>query len=118
MSSMFQNYGMTNPNQYNNSQYFPQSQGNVYTVNNSMEVANIPVIANISAILCPNESLLYLKSMQNGAPALMAYKLTPYEIPNQGKQENNTELKNEIAQLKQQIAQIQKSLGGKINELI
>lgn len=30
-------------NSYQGTQMFPQPQGNVYTLNNSMEIANIPV---------------------------------------------------------------------------
>ena len=50
---------------YQGTQFFPQPQGNVYIINNSMEIANIPVGGGISVAICPNESLMYIKSMQD-----------------------------------------------------
>ena len=58
---------------------FPQPSGNIYFVNNSLEVANIPVGVGTSAVLCLSENLIYLKSMQNGMPMLLGYKITPME---------------------------------------
>lgn len=74
---------------YNFSQYqpqisqpiFPQPSGNIYFVNNSLEVANIPIGAGMSAVLCLPENLFYIKSMQNGMPSLLGYKLSPLESP-------------------------------------
>lgn len=57
---------MANYNPYS-TQFFPQSQGNVYIINNSMEIANIPISGGLSVALCPNEALMYIKSIQNGA---------------------------------------------------
>lgn len=34
---------------YQGTQFFPQPQGNVYIINNSMEIANIPVGGGICA---------------------------------------------------------------------
>lgn len=65
--------------QYQPQQLFPQPQGNVYTINNSLEVANVPMSGGLSVALCLSEGLLYLKSMQNGNPMFMAYKITPYD---------------------------------------
>lgn len=39
---------------YQATQYFPQPQGNVYMINNSLEVANIPMGAGLSVALCPS----------------------------------------------------------------
>lgn len=36
---------------YQQAQYFPQPQGNAYIVDNSLEVANIPMGTGISVIL-------------------------------------------------------------------
>ena len=73
--------------QFNYSQYqspvsqpiFPQPSGNVYFVNNNLEVANIPIGAGMSAVLCLPENLLYIKTMQNNMPMLLGYKLSPLE---------------------------------------
>ena len=67
------NFSMPQPQQL-----FPQPQGNVYTINNTLEVANIPAGAGLSVALCLNEGLVYIKSMQNGQPMFWAYKLIPY----------------------------------------
>ena len=48
-------------NSYQGTQMFPQPQGNVYTLNNSMEIANIPVSGGISVGICPSENLMYMK---------------------------------------------------------
>lgn len=60
---------------------FPQPSGNIYFINNSLEVANIPVGVGTSAVLCLPENLIYLKSMQNGMPMLLGYKISPLETP-------------------------------------
>ena len=58
---------------------FPQPQGNVYTINSTLEVANVPVGAGISVALCLQEGYMYIKTMQNGNPLFWAYKITPYD---------------------------------------
>lgn len=83
---------------------FPQPQGNVYTINNTLEVANVPAGAGLSVALCLNEGLMYVKSLQNGAPMFWAYKLVPYV----------EEEKKEKPQYEDRIA----SLEAKVNELI
>ena len=60
-------------------QLFPQPQGSVYLINNSLEVANIPIGAGMSFAYCANEGLLYIKTLQNGNPIFLTYRLTPYE---------------------------------------
>lgn len=56
-------------------QFFPQPQGNVYMVNSSNEVSNVPIGNGLSAIICLSENMLYLKTIQNGGPVVLAYKL-------------------------------------------
>ena len=58
---------------------FMQPQGNLYVIENSLELANVPMGAGVSVAICPNESLIYLKMYQNGAPQIAAYSLVPYE---------------------------------------
>ena len=58
---------------------FMQPQGNLYIIENSLELANVPMGAGISVAICPSESLVYLKMYQNGAPQIAAYSLVPYE---------------------------------------
>lgn len=82
---------------------FPQPQGNVYNINSTLEVANVPVGAGISVALCLNEGFMYIKTMQNGNPLFWAYKITPYDNSKPVQQEE--ELKPEenplVAQLEQ-----------------
>ncbi len=124
--------------QYQPQQLFPQPQGNVYTINNSLEVANVPMSSGLSMALCLSEGLLYLKSIQNGNPMFMAYKITPYDNnsnSNQNIKSNSTssnqqdvlnalvtefqKQREKINNLENEISELKKSSsGGKINELI
>ena len=61
------------------SQFMLQPQGNIYTVGSSSEIANVPVGAGLSAAICLREGTIYLKTIQNGAPVLLGYKLAPLE---------------------------------------
>ena len=102
---------------YQATQYFPQPQGNVYLVNNSLEVANVPMGAGLSMVLCPSEGLMYLKTLQGGAPSIIVYSIAPYEQ----KQEevSQPDYGAQIAELKSQIEALSKKLkGGNLNELI
>lgn len=107
-------YGV--PNFYNSQQpMFPQPNGNIYVISNSLEVANVPAGAGITAALCQSESLLYLKTVQNGVPTFLAYKLTPYtESPRMQPQENDIEIR--LAALEKQISTLLIALGGKRND--
>lgn len=69
----------TNFQPYQMTQYFPQPQGSIYMIGNSSEVANVPVGAGLSAAICLREGLIYLKTIQNGSPMLLSYKLSPLE---------------------------------------
>lgn len=94
---------------------FPQPQGNVYVIQNSLEVANIPAGAGITAALCLQENLLYMKSMQNGMPVFLAYKLTPYTDSPKQTIDNNTSspLEERLSNLEKQLSAIMNTLGGK-----
>lgn len=56
---------------------FPQPQGNVYNINSTLEVANVPVGAGVSVALCLPENVMYIKTMQNGNPLFYPYKILP-----------------------------------------
>ena len=107
-------YGV--PNFYGSQQpMFPQPNGNIYVISNSLEVANVPAGAGITAALCQSEGLLYLKTVQNGVPTFLAYKLTPYtESPKMTVQENDLEVR--LATLEKQISTLLIALGGKRND--
>lgn len=57
---------------------FPQPQGNVYNINSTLEVANVPVGAGMSIALCLPENVMYIKTMQNGNPLFYPYKIVPF----------------------------------------
>ena len=95
---------------------FPQPQGNVYVIQNSLEVANIPAGVGITAALCPNEKLLYMKSMQNGMPVFLAYKLSPYtESPKTTVESTEPTLEQRMTNLEKQLSAIITTLGGNNN---
>lgn len=86
---------LNNYSQYQNTisqPIFPQPSGNVYFVNNNLEVANIPIGAGMSAVLCLPENLLYIKTMQNNMPMLLGYKLSPLEPSAQSPDSTSTDL--------------------------
>lgn len=60
-------------------QYFLQPQGTIYMISTSNEINNVPVGQGVSAAICLNENLFYLKSLQNGVPVIIGYKLSPIE---------------------------------------
>ena len=77
------NYVPFNQNQnyqpYQATQYFPQPQGSIYMIANSSDVANVPVGAGLSAAICLREGIMYLKTIQNGSPMLLGYRLSSLE---------------------------------------
>lgn len=68
---------------------FPQPNGNVYNISNSLEVANVPTGAGVSVALCMPENLMYIKTMQNGSPLFWTYRLSPYTEENKKEQNEN-----------------------------
>ena len=77
------NYIPFNQNQsyqpYQATQYFPQPQGSIYMIANANDVANVPVGAGLSAAICLRDGIMYLKTIQNGSPMLLGYRLAPLD---------------------------------------
>ena len=48
-------------------------------IGNTSDIANVPVGAGLSAAICLREGVMYLKTIQNGSPMLLAYRLIPME---------------------------------------
>jgi len=112
-----------NFSQFQTQQMFPQPSGNVYNINNSLEVANVPTGAGVSVALCLPENLMYIKTMQNGSPLFWTYRITPYSTDKEkekNENQNNTpapintennELLQRINNLEKQMSKINKELG-------
>lgn len=107
-----------NPNYYGTQQpMFPQPNGNVYVISNSLEVANVPAGAGLTAAICQAENLLYLKTVQNGVPTFLAYKLSPYtDSPKTVLHQETSDNEVRLAAMEKQIAAILTMLGGKRND--
>ena len=104
---------------FQGTQYFPQPQGNVYLVNNSLEVSNVPMGAGLSMVLCPSEGTMYLKTLQGGAPSLIVYSIQPYESKPDSPPATDPDLGAQVAELRAQVEALAKKLkGGSLNELI
>ena len=101
-------------------QLFPTPQGNVYFINNSLEIANIPMGTGFSAALCLSEKLLYLKTLQNGNPMLLVYNLEPYKNNEENNENDSIELI--LKKYNERLSDLEKRInkiinGGKLNEV-
>lgn len=100
------------PPQQNVQPLFPQPQGNVYNINSTVEVANVPVGAGISVALCMPESIMYIKTMQNGNPLFYPYKIVPFNSA-EGSAAQSEPQGNPLDELKEQL----KKCNERISEL-
>lgn len=102
-----------------NSILFPQPIGSVYNLNTASDIGNIPTGANASVGLCLNEGILYIKTLQNGSPMLLGYKLSPLgnppeEIEDKDKLNNILHsFENRFTELEKQLVRLKDSVGGK-----
>ena len=94
---------------------FMQPQGNLYIIENSLELANVPMGAGISVAICPNESFVYLKMYLNGSPQIAAYNLVPYEKKEPAVPQNGYE---EILKRIEAIEKKMDNKGGKLDEYL
>ena len=60
-------------------QLFQPASGVFYLINSKAELNNVPVSNNISAAVCFNDGFLYLKTLQNGTPTTVSYKIVSCE---------------------------------------
>lgn len=114
-------------NAFQSQQFFPQPQGNIYLINNSLEMANVPTGVGLSAAICLSEGVMYLKTMQNGAPMFVGYKINPFdnrEPAQENTSQNNTnsninldEYIDRLEALEKEINVLKKKTGYDLNEL-
>lgn len=99
---------------------FPQPDGNVYVLNSMNEIGNIPTSSGITIGICLNENTLAIKSIQNGAPAQLTYKLVAANNTpqlNEEKDDLKDTLKShklKIESLERQMQRITEKVGGKL----
>ena len=120
------NYQYQNPvaPQYGNfqqiQQMFPQPQGSVYSINTPAEIGNVPIgSTGLSIALCLNDQIMYIKSFQNGAPVVMAYKISPFqkeEPPTTSAPEPQPELASRLQSLEEKMDKLIK--GERFNGLL
>lgn len=107
---------------------FPQPVGNVYNLNSANDIGNIPFGSNVSVGLCLSENIIYIKSLQNGIPMLLGYKLNPIENLNSTTQTvSNSNSDNRLEELiatlnennkkidllEKQVIKLKEKIGGK-----
>ena len=103
---------------------FPQPQGSTYIINNSAEISTIPMGSGISTAICISEGLMFLKSLQNGNPILMAYKIVPYTqeqnnqnvVADKTSEEEIKNLKNRLDELEKKLSSLKNNSGGSLLE--
>ena len=113
------------PNNFNNypfqktnsSAFLLLPQGIVYFLNNSLELANIPVNAGISVAFCFPEEVCYIKTQQGGAPAVITYKLTQKQEEQVPDEKNLIQI---LGELEKRLANLEKAQkkGGSLDEFL
>ena len=88
--------------------YFPQPQGAVYMIRSSSDVNNIPITNGLSASICLTDGTLFIKTMQNGNPSMIGYKLIPLDnqITNQTPTVQNSPKESESSHLEDKLAEV------------
>lgn len=113
---------------FQSQQFFPQPQGNIYLINNFLEMANVPTGVGISAALCLSEGVMYLKTMQNGQPMVVGYKISPFDKEDNTPKEQPVqqdfynpkleEYEGRLKALEKEIEELKQKTGYNLNELI
>lgn len=96
---------------YQPTAFFPQPVGSVYSLNTANDIANVPVGTNLSVGLCLNESIVHIKSLQNGTPVTLSYKLTA--LDSAGAPPNEMDVRSDFSQIESSVA----ALGERISIL-
>jgi hypothetical protein len=102
---------------------FPQPQGSVYSINNPIEIGNVPIgSTGLSVALCLNENVMYIKSFQNGNPIIMTYRVLPFhkdeEAATQTAAVPQNDMNQRLAALEAKLDKLTTHTGGKFDELL
>lgn len=103
-------------NLYQPQSIFMQPIGNIYGLNSSAEVGNMPVGAGVSVGLCLAEGTMYMKTMQNNSPVILGYKLHPMEsqntasAPSASKTTQTSKVEEVLSQLSEKILALEKKV--------
>ena len=121
------NPGMPTPPQFSQfqqiQQMFPQPQGSVYSINNPIEIGNVPIgSTGLSVALCLNENVMYIKSFQNGNPVIMTYRVLPFhkneETTTQTAAAPQNDMNQRLAALEAKLDKLTTHTGGKFDDLL
>lgn len=115
-------------NQYNSFQYnqipasqqyqfIPQPQGLLYSINKSSEINNIPIGSTTIITLCLPENVCQIRTLQNGAPHITSYKLTPLSEEKEKEEIDIMDLINNINERLKNLEKTSKK-GGSLDEFL
>lgn len=103
-----------------NQNLFMQPVGNVYSLSVATDIDNVPVANQMLSLgLCMGERILHIKSLQNGVPMTLSYRLTPVdakELEEQRRAEEAARATN-IGALEQKFQKVTEGLSAEINSL-
>ena len=99
-----------------NTNFFLQPQGMVYSINNSLELSNVPVNGGVSVAICLSEEMCHIKTIQNGIPTVTSYRL----VPQNSSIRQDKDIKEILTELDQRLRALEKGTnkGGRLDELI
>ena len=93
--------------------FFPQAQGNVFMINSQSEINNIPISNGMSAAFFLSDGIVFLKTIQNGNPILIGYKLSPLEQFQPAAPQQNVDIAAAIDDLSKRLKNLEEGLSKK-----
>lgn len=97
---------------YQSNSIFMAPIGNIYGLNTSSDVGNMPTGSGVSVGLCLSEGTMYLKSMQGTGPVLLGYKLSPLDGQNMAvaPSASNEKVETLLSQFSEKLSQLEKKV--------
>ena len=77
-------------------------------IRSSADVNNIPITNGLSASICLTDGTLFIKTMQNGNPSMIGYKLIPLDnqITNQTPATQTSPKESDSSQIESKLAEV------------